>query len=205
MTIRQLALTIFAVVLMGLPAEGQSTAELLQKGIYTQETVGDLDGAIKIYRQIVNSASQSRTYAAQAQYRLAQCLLKKGENAEAVKAFQKLMQDYPEEKELIAKAREYVPNETKLLPIPWAENELSEFRLKLQNGLDAATIIYSIEPTAGNPQNSVILSRLYAGSMPTRQGRVEANRDTMRPVSSLFKVAMMSDYKIDYERSEERR
>src|SRR4249920_3726100 len=103
MTIRQLALTIFAVVLMGLPAEAQSTAELLQKGIYTQETVGDLDGAIKIYRQIVNSSSQSRTYAAQAQYRLAQCLLKKGENAEAVKAFEKLMQDYPEEKELVAK------------------------------------------------------------------------------------------------------
>jgi hypothetical protein len=199
MTVRQLALTIFAVVLMGLPAEGQSTAELLQKGIYTQETVGDLDGAIKIYRQIVNSASQSRTYAAQAQYRLAQCLLKKGENAEAVKAFQKLMRDYPEEKELVAKAREYVPSETKYLPIPWEASELSEFHVKLQNGLNVATLIYSIEPAAGNPQNSIMLTRTYVGSLPTRQGRVEANRDTMRPVSSMFKNVMMSDYKFDYE------
>ena len=199
MTIRQLALTIFAVVLMGLPAEGQSTAELLQKGIYTQETVGDLDGAIKIYRQIINSASQSRTYAAQAQYRLAQCLLKKGENDEAVKAFEKLMQDYPEEKELVAKAREYVPSETKLLPIPWEANELSELRFKLQKGLDLATFIYSIEPAAGNPQNSIILTRQYVGSTPIQQGRVEANRDTMRPVSSTFNTMMMSEYKFDYE------
>jgi len=199
MTIRQLALTIFAVVLMGLPAEGQSTAELLQKGIYTQETVGDLDGAIKIYRQIINSVSQSRTYAAQAQYRLAQCLLKKGENDEAVKAFEKLMQDYPEEKELVAKAREYVPSETKLLPIPWEANELSELRFKLQKGLDLATFIYSIEPAAGNPQNSIILTRQYVGSTPIQQGRVETNRDTMRPVSSTFNTMMMSEYKFDYE------
>ncbi len=199
MTIRQLALTIFVVVLMGLPAEGQTTAELLQKGIYTQETVGDLDGAIRIYRQILNSTSQSRTYAAQAQYRLAQCLLKKGENGEAVKAFEKLMQDYPEEKELVAKAREYAPSETKLLPIPWEPNELTEFHVKLQNGLNVATLIYSIEPAAGNPQNSIILTRQYAGSLPAGLSRVEANRNTMRPVSSIFKVMMMSDYKFDYE------
>src|SRR5215471_8725854 len=89
---------ILVAVLTGVPGNGQSPADLLQKGIYTQETVGDLDGAIKIYRQIANSASQSRTYAAQAQYRLGLCLLKKGENGEAVKAFEKLMQDYPEEK-----------------------------------------------------------------------------------------------------------
>ena len=89
MTVRQLALIIFAVVLMGLPAQGQSTAELLQKGIYTQETVGDLDGAIKIYRQIINSASQSRTYAAQAQYRLGVCLLKKGENGKPSRHFRR--------------------------------------------------------------------------------------------------------------------
>src|SRR5690349_5208639 len=136
MTVRQLALIILAAALMGLPAECQSTAELLQKGIYTQETVGDLDEAIRIYRQIINSASQSRTYAAQAQYRLAQCLLKKGENAEAVKAFQKVVQDYPDQKELVSKARVYVPDEFTLLPVPWTDDELSELRIKLAGGLE---------------------------------------------------------------------
>src|SRR5882672_3415640 len=147
MTVRQLALTILAAALMGLPAEGQSTAELLQKGIYTQETVGDLDGAIKIYRQIVSSASQSRTYAAQAQYRLGVCLLKKGENAEAIKAFQVVVRDYPDQKELVSKARAYVPEESisTLLPVPWADDELSELRIKLPGGLEIGTLITSIE------------------------------------------------------------
>src|SRR5215471_3052615 len=104
MITRLFTLTFLAAALMGLPARGQSAADLLQKGIYTQETVGDLDGAIKIYSQIVNSATQSRTYAAQAQYRIGLCLLKKGESAEAQKAFEKLIRDYPEEKELVTKA-----------------------------------------------------------------------------------------------------
>ena len=43
------------------------------------------------------------------------------------------------------------------------------------------------------------MTRSYAGSIPIRLGRVEANRDTMRPVSSMFKNVMMSDYKFDYE------
>ena len=57
---------------------GQSVAELLEKGIYTQETIGNLDGAIQIYRQILKSAPKQREYAAQAQYRLTECLLGKG-------------------------------------------------------------------------------------------------------------------------------
>jgi hypothetical protein len=38
----------------------QTTSELLQKGIYMQETVGDLDGAFKLYRQDVDMNRDSR-------------------------------------------------------------------------------------------------------------------------------------------------
>lgn len=192
-------LVLLAALVVGLPAQGQSPADLLQKGIYTQETVGDLDGAIKIYRQIINSASQSRTYAAQAQYRLGLCLLKKGLRAEATKSFEKLVQDYPEEKELIAKAREYLPSETKLLPIPWQENELSEFHSRLANGAGAMTTLYSIEPAPGNPQTSVILVRGYSGSTPIRLSRVEIDRESMRPISLLFRIMGLDDHRLDYQ------
>lgn len=84
----------------------QSPAELLEKGIYTQETVGDLDRAIEVYRQIVPSSPAARTYAAHAQYRLAQCLLQKGAKIEAAREFKKVIEVYPEEKELVEKARE---------------------------------------------------------------------------------------------------
>ena len=48
-----------AALLMLAMAEGraQSFLELLQKGIYLQETVGDLDGAIRLYRQILAGAA----------------------------------------------------------------------------------------------------------------------------------------------------
>jgi hypothetical protein len=49
---------------------GCLAAELLQRGIYAQETSADLDGAIKIYRQLVDSHPQQREIDAQAQYRL---------------------------------------------------------------------------------------------------------------------------------------
>jgi hypothetical protein len=68
----------FAAVCSALPLGEQTAAEELQKGIFTQETAGDPDGAIDIYRQIMNRGSTPREIAAQAQYRLGEALLKKG-------------------------------------------------------------------------------------------------------------------------------
>src|SRR5580658_5001554 len=104
---------ILAIVILGSalaaaqnPTQTQATAaELLQKGIYAQETAGDLDGAIKIYRQIVDSHPSQREIGAQAQYRLGQALLEKGDAASASQEIQRLGWDYPDYKELIASAK----------------------------------------------------------------------------------------------------
>ncbi len=82
-----------------------TAAELLQKGIYAQETAGDLDGAIKIYHQIVDSHPIQREIAAQAQYRLGMTLLAKGDAALASQEIQRLGWDFPDYKELIASAK----------------------------------------------------------------------------------------------------
>jgi hypothetical protein len=81
-----------------------TTAELLQKGIYAQETVGDLDGAVKIYRQIVDSHPTQREIAAQAQYRLGLTLLQKGDATTAAQEIQRLAWDFPDYKDLISSA-----------------------------------------------------------------------------------------------------
>jgi hypothetical protein len=100
-------LRVFAIVMIAtLPAAGQTAGELLQKGIYAQETVGDFEGAMKIYRQISGSAGVTRPYVAQAEYRRAECLAGKGAKADAAMAFRRFLDDYPEQKELVAKARE---------------------------------------------------------------------------------------------------
>ena len=77
-------------------------AELLQKGIFAQETSGDLDTAIKTYRQIVDAHPQQREIGAQAQYRLGMALLAKGDTNAASQEIQRLGWDYPDFKDLIA-------------------------------------------------------------------------------------------------------
>jgi hypothetical protein len=80
----------------------QTAAELMQKGIYAQETAGDLNGAIAVYRQIVSSGSAPRDLAAQAQYRLSQSLLQKGDLGNAATEFSNLARNYADYGRLVS-------------------------------------------------------------------------------------------------------
>src|ERR1022692_1935765 len=97
MTIRHLATALVATLLWGIPASAQSAADLLQKGIYAQETMGDLDGAIKSYRQVLTSYPANKQIAAQAQYQLVLCMVQKGDRAAAAREFDALARNYPDQ------------------------------------------------------------------------------------------------------------
>ncbi len=88
----------------------QSASELLEKGIYTEETAGDLDAAIGIYEQIVENHDSNHTYVARAQFRLGVCYLKKGLEEEAAAAFRKVVDRYPNDKDVVAEARVRLTN-----------------------------------------------------------------------------------------------
>ncbi len=102
MRLRYLATVALGAALSALPLPAQSAGEQLQKGIYAQETAGDLDGAIRIYRQVIASNPAQRVFAAQAQMHLAQALLQKGDLAGAAQEFNTLAATYPEFHDLIA-------------------------------------------------------------------------------------------------------
>src|SRR6266699_5748442 len=68
-----------------------SPSELFEKGVYSEETKGDLDAALALYQQVIAEAKGSQALAAQAQYRLAVCYYKKKNFAEATAAFEKLV------------------------------------------------------------------------------------------------------------------
>src|ERR1039457_1855557 len=87
MTNQYFVAAVAAVLLLGAPAKGQSAADLLQKGIHAQETVGDVDGAIQIFRQVAASPTANKVLAAQAQYQLVVCMLQKGDRAAARSPF----------------------------------------------------------------------------------------------------------------------
>jgi Tol biopolymer transport system component len=103
---RTLIQAVLAMALATSPiAHAQSTSELLEKGLYTEDTVGELDAAIKIYQRIVAGAEKNRSYAARAQYRLGMCYLKKGKKREAVIAFRKLIDQFPKQTKPVARAK----------------------------------------------------------------------------------------------------
>lgn len=159
-----------------------SAGELLQKGIYTQDTVGDLDGAIKIYRQILNTASESRAVAAQAQYRIGLCLLEKGDSAAATQAFEKLIKDYPEQKELTDLAQQKMPR-VNLIPTPWPEREYAQYRVSGDESENAIAI--SIEPSPESA-NHILLGLLAAPA--ALWYRAEVDRETLAPISTWAKT-----------------
>jgi len=87
MTIR-IAGVVVAVLFFGSVAGAQTNAELLQKAIYTQDTVGDVAAAIRMYRQVILNAPPSSDLRTQAQRRLMiameqQQLVRAGANPEA--------------------------------------------------------------------------------------------------------------------------
>src|ERR1700722_2381875 len=86
---------LLAVVLasgLAVPSGAQTPSALLQKGIYTQDTVGDVDAALAVFRQVLKTPARRR-YAAEAQARIVQCLLQKGDSASAAHEFDRLARD----------------------------------------------------------------------------------------------------------------
>src|SRR5579859_893915 len=138
-------LIVFTILAMGMtiPVHAQtalaSPSELLEKGIYNQETKGDIDSAIAIYQQLVAQSDINRSLAAEAQFRLGECLLKKNRTTDATTAFEKLIHDYPNETNLIAKAREYLPSGLTLRPVPWVDGERMQLNISVASGADIGT------------------------------------------------------------------
>jgi len=89
-------------------AEAKSPALLLEKGVFAEETKGDIDAAMKIYKQIVDDAKANRKYVARAHYRLGACLVKKRQFAKATPVFREFIEQFPRETKLVAQAREHI-------------------------------------------------------------------------------------------------
>jgi len=88
------------------PVRAESALVMLEKGIYAEQTKGDVDAAMKIYQKIIGDAKANRKFVAQAQYRLGVCYAKKKQTDKAVAAFKTLIATYGEQKALVALATE---------------------------------------------------------------------------------------------------
>jgi hypothetical protein len=195
-----------ATMAWGAMAEAQNASELLEKGIYTEETVGDLDAAIKIYEKIVTEDQANRQFVAQAQFRLGKCLAKQGRKEEAQKVFQELVdqfKDSPAQKELVEKARKLVPVKSKLKldPVTWVDGEHLEMRIKLGSGLDIGAFVFSAKADKEDGRDvwRLALARNITVNAPNLAlSQVVADRETFQPIHSLFRHSLLGTFETDY-------
>src|SRR5688572_12986800 len=106
------AVTLVAAVLIFVGTNdmcGAPAAELLEQGIYIEETKGDLKAATEIYGQIVDDPAAGRALLAQAQLRLGLCQLKLGNKPQAISALERLTQEFPDNEKLLAIIEHHMP------------------------------------------------------------------------------------------------
>jgi tetratricopeptide (TPR) repeat protein len=151
----------------------ESPSATLEKAIYTEETVGDLSAAVKLYEKAVADAKRVEAVAAKAQYRLGLCLLKQKKNKEAVAAFKTLVESYPNQKDWVAKAKKHIPGDAGLTlgTIPWKDGEFMQ--LAIQGGADVryGAMVWAVESAKldGKDVCRMTLHR-YVGEINTGDG-----------------------------------
>jgi tetratricopeptide (TPR) repeat protein len=165
---------------------------LLEQGIYSEETKGDIDAAMQLYQQVIADNKASQTLAAQAQYRLGVCLYKKKNFAEATAAFEKLVKDYPDQKELVQLANHYLAGTISLLPAPWVDGEDLRLDIKFPTGLKIGVASYTVNAGELNGKKIWRLgSHLFAGAQQFSRTEVEA--DSFKPIHSRWKHDLIGD------------
>ncbi len=194
------SLTALAVALFGvLPANAQSTAQLLEKGIYTEQTVGDLDAAIEIYSKIVSDAGAQRPHLAEAQLRLGTCLAKQGQVARAQATFERLIREYPEQEAMVARAREQLTAAEPSLPLgptPWQHGELLEYEIRIPTGSTIGILQLTAAETEENGLPAWrLVQRKFVFAAANNHGvsEVVVERDSQRPLSSTFRHGVLGN------------
>ncbi len=172
------------------PVNPPTISEVLELGVYSEETKGDLDAAMALYQQVVADASATQPLAAQALFRLAICHDKKGNLAEATATFERLIKEYPAEKELVAAASEYLTEGAALLPAPWGSEEQIDYDIRLASGIRVGFGRYRIreDRLEGRPIWKFDSLQL-AGQIVRSQTEVEAG--SMKPLRCLWRTQLL--------------
>jgi hypothetical protein len=203
-----LILGIYAYVGLSLAAAApaETLAETLERGIYKEETEGDLAGAIEIYRRVVAESQQARALAAQAQFRIGQCLLKQERPEQAAEAFRQLIEQYPEQKELIAQARKHLPAGTDQLSIEglqpvWETGERLILELRLAGGQMIGLVGTRIVEAQRDDMETwqMFVRTFIIGGLNQGASFVEVSRSTNRPLRARMLHTLIGHSETRYE------
>ena len=194
------AVTWVLISLLAIPAAAESPAELLEKGIYTEQTVGDLAQAIEIYSSIVDNDQANRRHAAQAQFRLGMCHLKGGDEAQARQAFEQLIERFPEQEQLVSQAQKELVAAQPSLPlspeVPWVDGEALTYKMSLPTGKEFGALYLRAESTEVEGREAWRLEmRRFAANQSDNYGVSWSfvDAETHRPIRSAIRHGVLGN------------
>jgi tetratricopeptide (TPR) repeat protein len=185
--IKGIGITLLLMLAMTSAVFAQESSVLLEKAIYSEETLGNLSEAISIYQQIVGKADTSRNTAALALYRLGMCYRKSGNEDQARAAFNRLAQQYPEQKDLILKSQML-----DLRPAPWVDGEILRMGTKSIGAKDVmGVIVYRAESTQQAGKTAWNFRQVMAMTSLSIYQAAVVNAGNYLPISSRYRVNFM--------------
>jgi hypothetical protein len=181
-------------------AHAESISELLEKAIYTEETVGDLDAAIQVYKKVVAGGEDSIKAAAEAQFRIGLCYEKQGKSQQANEAFQRVIERFPTAQQLVAKAKSHLPSEPELLPVPWQDGDELQFEMKLPTGMGIGHQVFRVEKVQQEGQDRWECMAWQTVTVNGQRGksRVLADFETFAPIEGQWRHSMLGEAQATY-------
>jgi len=116
----------------------ETAGQLFEKALYVEESEGDLQKAIDIFQKIVKQYSQNREAAAKAQLHIGLCYEKLGLK-EAEKSYQKVIENFPDQKEAVERAREKLSS----LQRAWAALETGDKEFNIRRIWEGPDVDFS--------------------------------------------------------------
>ncbi|HEX3719994.1 MAG TPA: tetratricopeptide repeat protein [Verrucomicrobiae bacterium] len=178
-----------------LPALADSPSDLLEQGIYSEETKGDIDAAVLLYQKVIAQAKEDQAVAAQAQYHLGACYYKKQDYTNANAAFEEVVKDYPDQTNLVARARKYLAgaNTVLLQPAPWTDGEVMRLDVNLAGGLKVGFVEYTVNAGETNGQNVWKFASHMEAAGNQSVSHVVVDAATLNPLSSVWKHTLLGE------------
>ena len=125
------------------------------------------------------------------------CYYKKKNYGEANAAFEKLLKDYPDQKDLIALANKYLADAMPLMPAPWVDGEELQLDIKFSTGYKIGSACYRVYAGETNGQKTWRLSsHLYA--VTQQSSRVEVQADSFKPIHCHWKIGVIGEVDVTY-------
>lgn len=194
-----------------------NVSTLLEEGIYAEETKGDLDEAIMIYRKIIDENGGKGGSIAEAYYRLGSCYLKTGNDGKAIEMFKELLANFREHEKIASDARvqllklnaldeeNQINKAPELGPVPWEAGEMSQYIIKTSAGAGSGKLFHSIKEITLNGNDLWRIETTVSTPITGIQTYLQTDvlKKNLRPLSSTMTgsaATIKYNYKAIYEK-----